>query len=38
MSGFFATFGSAQPVVGGNQTPQRIKCETMGADLKEGSL
>ena len=37
MSGLFATFGPAQPAAGGNQTAQRIKRETMDADLKGGS-
>jgi len=37
MSGLFAKFAPAQPVVGGNQTTQRIKREIMCADLKGGS-
>ena len=32
MSGLFATFGLAQLAVGGKQTVQRIKRESMGAD------
>ena len=34
MSGFFATFGPAEPAVGRDQTAQRIKRKTMGTDLK----
>ncbi len=37
MSGFFATLGPAQPAAGGNHTVQRIKRETMDADIKRGS-
>ena len=37
MSGFFATLGPAQQAAGGNHTVQRIKRETMDADIKIGS-
>jgi hypothetical protein len=37
MSGLFATLGPAQPAAGGHHTVQRIKRETMDADIKGGS-
>ena len=37
MSGLFATLGPAKPAEGGHYTVQRIKRETMGADINRGS-
>ena len=37
MSSLFATLGPAQPGAGGHYTVQRIKRETMDADIKGGS-
>ena len=37
MSSLFATLGPAQPAAGGHHTVQRIKRESMGADIKSGS-
>lgn len=37
MSSLFATLGPAQPAAGGHHTVQRIKRESMGADIKRGS-
>ena len=37
MNGLFATLGPVRPAAGGHHTVQRIKRETMGADIKRGS-
>ena len=37
MSGLFTTLGPAQPAAGGHHTVQRIKRESMDADIKRGS-
>jgi hypothetical protein len=37
MSSLFATLGPAQPAAGGHHTVQRIKRESMDADIKRGS-
>jgi len=37
MSGLFATLGPAQPAAGGHHAVQRIKRETIDADIKGGS-
>jgi len=37
MGGFYVAVGPAQPAAGRNHTVQRIKRETMDADIKGGS-